>query len=177
MRLDRAAVPLAPAVEDVAHSLGGQFEAKRQTLEMRLAPDLPLVWADQIRLSQVLTNLLSNAYKYTPEGGRVTVRAEAGPNTWDDSEGAAAQVVHVAVQDTGIGIALEEQKHIFTKFFRSEDRAVREVTGTGLGLNIFKNLVELQGGRAWFESELGAGSTFHFTVPVATAQQRQAGQP
>jgi signal transduction histidine kinase len=171
MRLDFVAVPLPAVAEDVVHSVAGQLEAKKQTLEVSIAPDLPLVWADQIRLAQVLTNLLSNAYKYTPVGGRVMLRAEAAPNTWDPD--GAARVVHVAVQDTGIGISPEDQKHIFSKFFRSEDQAVREVTGTGLGLNIFKNLVELQGGKAWFESEPGVGSTFHFTLPVATGEQKQ----
>lgn len=121
----------------------------------------------------MLTNLISNAYKYTPEGGRVVLRVEVGPNVWDP-EG-AAEVLHVSVKDNGIGIKPEEQKQIFSKFFRSQDRAVREVPGTGLGLSIFKNLVELQGGQAWFESQSGAGSAFHFTIPVATAEQQAKG--
>jgi len=75
----------------------------------------------------------------------------------------------VSVQDNGYGISPADQKKIFTKFFRAEDRAIREAPGTGLGLNIFKLLVELGGGKAWFESELGKGSTFHFTVPLAMA--------
>ena len=74
------------------------------------------------------------------------------------------------MQDTGIGISPEDQRRLFQKFFRSEDRAAREMApGTGLGLNIVKNLVELQGGNIWFESEFRRGSTFHFTLPLAEA--------
>jgi signal transduction histidine kinase len=76
-------------------------------------------------------------------------------------------VIHIAVQDAGFGISPQDQKSIFQKFFRAEDRFVRDLPGTGLGLHITRNLVELQGGRIWFESELRKGSTFHITVPVA----------
>jgi signal transduction histidine kinase len=76
-------------------------------------------------------------------------------------------VVHIWVKDNGIGISLEDQKKIFQKFFRSEDSKARESTGTGLGLNITRSLIEMMGGRVWFESEFRQGTTFHFTVPVA----------
>ena len=76
-------------------------------------------------------------------------------------------MVHIWVQDTGIGIAPEDQPKIFQKFFRSEDPKTREAPGTGLGLNITRSLVEMQGGKIWFESEFRKGTTFHFTVPVA----------
>jgi len=71
------------------------------------------------------------------------------------------------VKDNGIGISLEDQKKIFQKFFRSEDSKARESPGTGLGLNITRSLIEMMGGRVWFESEFRQGTTFHFTVPVA----------
>jgi signal transduction histidine kinase len=91
-------------------------------------------------------------------------------NQWD-ADG-APEVLHVVVKDTGIGIAPEDQKKLFQKFFRAEDRLAREMApGTGLGLNIVKNLVELQGGKIWFESEFRKGSTFHFTVPVAPEEE------
>jgi signal transduction histidine kinase len=76
-------------------------------------------------------------------------------------------VVQIAVQDTGLGMTADDQAKIFTKFFRSEDPKARDAPGTGLGLNITKNLVELQGGTIWFESEYGVGTTFYFTIPVA----------
>jgi len=116
-------------------------------------------------VGQVLTNLVSNANKYTPECGLIIVGAEAIDNQWD-SEG-AARVVHVSVKDSGIGISVEDQEKIFQKFFRSEDSKAREAPGTGLGLNITKSLVEMQGGKIWFESEFRNGTTFHFTIPVA----------
>jgi len=76
-------------------------------------------------------------------------------------------VVHFSVMDTGIGISDEDQKKIFQKFFRTVEAASSGVTGTGLGLNITRNLIEKQGGRIWFESTLGKGTTFHITIPVA----------
>ena len=76
-------------------------------------------------------------------------------------------MVHVWVRDSGIGIAPEDQQRIFEKFFRSEDPKAREAPGAGLGLNITRSLVEMQGGRIWFESQYRQGTTFHFTVPVA----------
>jgi signal transduction histidine kinase len=113
----------------------------------------------------VLTNLVSNSNKYTPENGTLVIGAEASHNQWDP-EG-AGRVVHLWVRDTGIGISQEDQSKIFQKFFRSEDARAREAPGTGLGLNITRSLVEMQGGRIWFESEFRQGTTFHFTVPVA----------
>ena len=86
-------------------------------------------------------------------------------NKWDPD--GADQVVHLWVKDSGIGISEEDQKKIFTKFFRSEDPKTREVPGTGLGLNITRSLVEMQGGRIWFDSVHREGTTFHITIPVA----------
>jgi signal transduction histidine kinase len=93
--------------------------------------------------------------RYTPEGGEVSVRVEL-----------ADEALLVHVQDTGIGIAPEEQGRIFERFYRSEDARVQETEGTGLGLAIVKSLVEMHGGRVWVESELGKGSTFSFTIPL-----------
>jgi len=78
-------------------------------------------------------------------------------------------VIHVAIQENGIGIREEDKRRIFHQFFRSDDPKVREVTGTGLGLSITKNLVEMQGGKIWFESKVNQGTTFYFTIPVAEA--------
>jgi signal transduction histidine kinase len=152
-------------VDEVIRSTRRQIEDKKQTVEISLPETLPAVWADRTRVGQVLTNLVSNAHKYTPEDGQVMVGGEVGSNQWDP-EG-AARVVHLWVRDTGIGISAEDQSKIFQKFFRSEDQKAREAPGTGLGLNITKSLVEMQGGRIWFESEFRKGTTFHFTVPVA----------
>jgi signal transduction histidine kinase len=165
LRLDFSQCALASVLEEVMDGLRSQIEAKEQTIEMDVSIHLPPVWADRGRLIQVLANLMSNAHKYTPAGGSIRVTAERSVNRWEES--GAQDVIHIAVQDAGFGISPQDQKSIFQKFFRAEDRFVRDLPGTGLGLHITRNLVELQGGRIWFESELRKGSTFHFTVPVA----------
>jgi signal transduction histidine kinase len=165
LRLDYKPVDVPEVVDEVLRSTKRQVEDKHQNVELLLPAQLPQVWADRIRVGQVLTNLVSNAHKYTIEGGKILVGAEATNNQWDP-EG-AKQVVHLWVKDNGIGINIEDQAKIFQRFFRSDDMKAREVPGTGLGLNITKSLVEMQGGRIWFESEFRKGTTFHFTIPVA----------
>lgn len=165
LRLDFKATEVSDLVDEVLRSTKRQLEDKKQTVMLDLPSRLPTVWADRTRVGQVLTNLVSNAHKYTPESGIITVGAEETTNLWDP-EG-AARVVHMWVRDNGIGISAEDQARIFEKFFRSDDSKAREAPGTGLGLNITKSLVEMQGGSIWFESEFRNGTTFHFTIPVA----------
>ena len=165
LRLKFSAVPLSTLLDEVVRSFSRQIEEKGQSLEVVIAQLLPKMWCDRDRLIQILVNLVSNAHKYTPQGRKILVSAEHVPNRWDAK--GAPQVIHIAVQDNGIGMTPEDQRKIFQQFFRSDDPKVREVSGTGLGLNITKNLIELQGGRIWFESEYQHGTTFHFTVPVA----------
>jgi signal transduction histidine kinase len=165
LRLDFKATDVDGLVDEVVRSTKRQIEDKKQTIDLQVPGELPKVWADRTRVGQVLTNLLSNAHKYTPEGGEIVLGAAASANQWDPA--GAARVVHLWVKDNGIGINPEDQEKIFQKFFRSEDSKAREAPGTGLGLNITKSLVEMQGGRIWFESEFRKGTTFHFTIPVA----------
>ena len=165
LRLDYKPVSVDDVVDEVIRSTKRQVEEKKQLIELQVPPKLPNVWADQTRVGQVLTNLVSNAHKYTPEGGKILVGAEVTPNQWDP--GGAKEVVHLWVKDDGIGISIDDQAKIFQKFFRSDDSKAREAPGTGLGLNITKSLVEMQGGRIWFDSEYRQGTTFHFTVPTA----------
>jgi signal transduction histidine kinase len=165
LRLDYKAVDMSEVIDEVTRSTNRQIEDRKQEIQVELPTSLPHVWADQTRVSQVLTNLVSNAHKYTPEGGKITIGTEVSTNQWDPA--GAAQVVHIWVQDNGIGISVEDQQKIFSKFFRSDDQKAREAPGTGLGLNITKSLVEMQGGKIWFESEFRKGTTFHFTIPVA----------
>jgi signal transduction histidine kinase len=165
LRLDYKPVNVDDVVDEVVRSTKRQIDDKKQTIELHVPAKLPNVWADHTRVGQVLTNLVSNAHKYTPEGGKILVGAEVTSNQWDP--GGAKEVVHLWVKDDGIGISIEDQAKIFQKFFRSDDSKAREAPGTGLGLNITKSLVEMQGGRIWFDSEFRHGTTFHFTVPIA----------
>ncbi len=165
LRLEFKAFPISAVVDDAVRSLRRQVDEKGQKLVLAFPADLPPVWADRMRVSQVVINLISNAHKYTSQAGQITVGAEACQNRWDES--GPQQVLHLWVQDTGIGISPEDQKKIFQKFFRADDPKTREVAGTGLGLNITKALVEMQGGKIWFESVFRQGTTFHITLPVA----------
>jgi len=110
--------------------------------------------ADERKVKQVLLNLLSNALKFTPEGGRIDVRAAVGDG-----------VVEVSVADTGVGIAPEDQETVFEEF-RQVGTADKKVEGTGLGLALSRKFIELHGGRIWLKSQVGTGSTFTFTIPV-----------
>jgi PAS domain S-box-containing protein len=159
LELRRAPLELAALIQRVAASLRPQVEAKNQTLTLNLPADLPTALGDADRVTQILTNLLANAHQYTPAGGVIAVSAAA--------EGTA---VRVAVQDTGIGIAPEDQAQLFTKFFRAHNRTTEEVGGSGLGLAITRSLVEMHGGTLTVASTVGAGSTFAFTLPQANAQ-------
>ena len=165
LHLETQPIQLADVVNEVTTATKAQIAAKRQALVLTVPEDLPHVWADRTRLGQILTNLVSNAYKYTPENGRITICAEEMNSVNEDAE--IQPMVHVSVTDTGLGIKEEEQKAIFNKFFRGSDDAALQSPGTGLGLNITKNLVELHDGRIWFESKYREGTTFHFIIPVA----------
>ena len=164
LRLDFQAVDLVEMMDEIKRSAHAQIEAKDQVLHLAIPAELPNLWGDRVRLIQVLTNLINNAHKYTSPGGTISVTARCVPNQWDPA--GARQVVHISVQDNGIGISPESQKRIFQKFFRADDQKVRDIPGTGLGLNITKTLVEMQGGKIWFESVPDQGTTFHITVPI-----------
>lgn len=166
MRLDFITIQVQEVIDEVISSFSQQIHEKGQELVLELQPNLPNVWADRTRLSQILTNLVSNGYKYTPENGQITIGGELTQANPGDP--GSLKVVHIWVQDTGIGIAPEEQELIFQRYYRT-DESKDMASGTGLGLNITKSLVEMQGGRIWFESEPHKGTTFHFTTPIVEA--------
>jgi len=165
LRIDFNAVDLSEIINNAVRSTEKQISEKKQTISVEIPENLPEIWADGTRVEQVLVNFLSNSYKYTQEEGHIIIGAEEANNQWDPD--GAPKVVHIWVKDNGIGMTEEDQKKIFTKFFRSEDQKAREAPGTGLGLNITKSLIEMQGGCTWFESKFREGTTFHFTVPIA----------
>ena len=125
------------------------------TLDVVVPSALPHVSADPERVGQVLSNLVGNALKFTPEGGRISVRASRD-----------GDMVRVSVTDTGSGIAREQLTHLFDRYWEGTPSAIRS-KGAGLGLPIAKGIVGAHGGRIWVESEPGKGSTFHFTLPIA----------
>jgi signal transduction histidine kinase len=149
---------LPPLVEAVAAEYVSQFEAKAQRLALRVPPDLPPALCDETRAGQIIGNLLSNACKYTPREGVIAL--SLGPA---EEEG----FLQVSVADDGVGIPTEDQPKLFDRFFRARSAVLAGVGGAGLGLHITRSLVELHGGRIWFESALDGGSTFHVTFPIA----------
>lgn len=157
LRLDLAPVELAPLVAELRETMLPMAKEKGITLEDRVADNLPRVNADAAKLRRVLVNLLSNALKFTRKGGRVEVSAAP--------EG--QKTVRVSVADTGVGIPPEDLSRLFDKFEQARSRATRSEKGTGLGLYITRQLVQLHGGQINVESEVGQGSTFSFTIPIA----------
>jgi len=164
LSLEFASVSLGEIVDEVMRSTKAMLDEKQLVLELDIPEDLPLVWGDRNRLAQIITNLTSNAVKYTPEQGVVTINCRASANLWDE-EG-APQVVHLSVKDSGIGIKEEDQQKIFQQYFRTVE-GKETATGTGLGLNITRYLVEMQGGKIWFDTKFGEGSNFQFTIPIS----------
>ncbi len=159
IELKRSAVDLARVVADVAAMFRVQIEGKGQRLVLHLPDGLPLVWGDADRLTQIVINLVSNAHKYTPADGAITIAARP--------EGA---MVCLEVRDTGIGLVPEDQARLFTRFFRVRDRVGQAAGGSGLGLAITRSLVELHGGEIAVESAPGTGSTFSVTLPAAETE-------
>jgi PAS domain S-box-containing protein len=132
-----------------------QAEEKKIGLKFKLPPKLPVLQGDRDKLMLALHNLVANALKYTPDGGQVTVNVET----------ADGQLM-VAVADSGIGIAPDDQQKIFERFYRADDPRVAKITGTGLGLTLAREVARLHGGDVAVESELNRGSTFTLTVPA-----------
>jgi len=151
-------VPLSmlDAVEGAIDSFRAVLEQTGRTIDVQVTGSLPRVAGDRDRVGQVLINFISNALKYSPGGGTVTIKAR---HTGD--------MVAISVSDQGIGINREDQKNLFTKFYRVDSTLTREIGGTGLGLSICKSIIELLGGKVSVRSKTGEGSTFTFTLPVA----------
>jgi signal transduction histidine kinase len=151
-------IVLRSLVESVIAELKPQLDGKAQRLTVSTQPDLPFALIDESRSTQIVSNLISNASKYTAVGGKISISLAVAKE-----EG----FLQLSVADNGVGIAREDQTGLFKQFFRTESARSSGATGTGLGLFITRSLVELQGGDIWFESELKKGSTFCVTFPTA----------
>jgi signal transduction histidine kinase len=156
--LDLRPLDIPQVIEQVVEGhLRGRIEHENKPMEVQteMAPSLPLVNADHARVTQILTNLLDNAFHYTPSNGQIKVSVNAN-----------GDFVYISITDTGIGISKENQNKIFDRFFRAEDADVQKVAGTGLGLAIVRSLIEMHGGRIEVNSMPGEGSTFTFNLPL-----------
>lgn len=154
-------VDLLPLIEKVV-TVQKSYTTDKHTLSIDVDKDLPIIVADEDKIDQVLTNLISNAIKYSPLGGEITVSAHR------DGKG-----ILFGIADHGIGIPAEHLPRVFDHFHRVDNRNTRQVGGTGIGLTIAKHLVEAHGGKIWVESQVGNGSTFWFSLPDRPAAQGQ----
>jgi len=184
LRVAREPVNLRELVESGIAALGPLARRKRLEILGGAPADAPRVQGDREKIRQVLLNLLGNAVKFTPEGGRVEVTIEVGPMTPLEELGAHAVAlgssgparhlgVRMSIADNGIGIAPESQGRIFEPFFQVDSSSTRAYGGTGLGLTLVKSYVEAHGGRVWVDSELGRGSAFTVTLPAVEEDLRR----
>ncbi|MDI7259695.1 MAG: ATP-binding protein [Thermodesulfobacteriota bacterium] len=153
-------------IEFILSSLKPQADGRSVKLRINLPEGLPSVYGDREKVEQILTNLVGNAIKFTPEGGEITVSAKPSVEN--------GRMVAFSVSDSGGGIPEDQLEKIFEKFHQVEDSLHRSTSGTGLGLAITRGLVEAHQGKIWAESELGKGSTFTFTLPVSERERRDA---
>jgi two-component system phosphate regulon sensor histidine kinase PhoR len=156
LSLNKQVTDLGRMLNEVLAKIRAQVDEKQLALEVVLPEKLPEPELDKDKMAAVLVNLLGNAVKYTPEGGRIAFRVNA-----------TDQHLEISIEDTGVGIAPDELGKVFDKFFRSSDPRVQEQTGTGLGLALAQEVVRLHGGRIDVESEINKGSTFSVTLPLS----------
>lgn len=173
MRMELSPIDFTTTLTETLRPLYKQIEDKQQTLVIEAADNLPPIMADQGRIIQVLTNLVSNANKYTPPEGEIRITATVNPNPRDSKGRPLDPVLQISVKDSGIGMSEEDLMRLFTPYFRSDNPLAREQPGTGLGLTITRGIVQRHGGNIWVESELDKGTTFSLTIPLA--RETQAG--
>lgn len=155
IQLNFQKVNLGTLSADICKSLQVTAKQKKQNLTLTIDQNIPFVSADPEKTKEIISNLVENALKYTPDGGTIAVRVTAANNAcW------------VLVKDNGVGVPKAKQKDLFQKFSRLENPLSQKTTGTGLGLFTVKQLVEKQNGHVWVESDEGKGSTFGFALPV-----------
>jgi signal transduction histidine kinase len=148
----KAPVDLGAVVSEVAELLESQARERSIKVDSEIDSGIPPISGDHDRLTQVLSNLLGNAIKFTPEGGNVRLRVSRA----DDR-------VVVSIADTGIGISAANLPHVFERFWRADNSSTK---GAGLGLSIASGIIEAHGGKIWAESEVGVGTTMTFSLPL-----------
>ncbi|MCP4517288.1 MAG: HAMP domain-containing histidine kinase, partial [Delftia sp.] len=141
-------------ISEAVAELRPEAQSKEQKLRAHLVQELPPVRGNPRRLRQVISNLVGNSVKYTPQGGHIVVEAVVGD-----------EHITISVSDDGIGIPLEDQPYVFDRFFRVDAPETMDIPGTGLGLSIVKSVIEKHGGRVWVESVPGGGSVFTVLLP------------
>ncbi|MFO8011118.1 MAG: PAS domain-containing sensor histidine kinase, partial [Dehalococcoidia bacterium] len=161
-----ASVDLRDVIETAANSIDALLQGSSLSLELSIDNSLPPVWGDRDRFVQVVTNLLSNAFKFSPEGGRIQVKARRNVSGSDESP----DMIKVSVIDNGPGFGPDEQDIVFRKFAQLGNSSPDKPRGTGLGLPISREIIEHYGGSLMVESEPGRGSNFYFILPVATRE-------
>lgn len=158
MELQYGVFPVPDAIEEVYTILKGLAGKKHLELKMSVLTDVKSIEADRVKFKQILYNLLSNAIKFTPENGKITLEA-----------GIVDDMLQISVSDTGIGMKPQDQEKVFKEFWQADSSFARKYEGTGLGLALTKRIVEMHGGKIWFESEYGKGSIFNFALPITAS--------
>lgn len=157
MTINRKLSALENIVNEAINGLNNWAKSRGIALEKNIPPGIPEVNVDSDRIIQVLTNLIGNAVKFTPENGRITISALINE---------VIGAVDVSVTDTGVGITKENLPKVFDKFYQTGEKSLAQVSGTGIGLSIAKEIVELHSGKIWVESEYGKGTRFTFSLPL-----------
>jgi two-component system CheB/CheR fusion protein len=157
LEISKVPVSMNEAIVENVEGLKEQIKEKNLELDLDLAKNLPTIMGDEAKLVRVVANILGNALKFTPKGGRIVIRTVPQ----DDS-------VQVSIEDSGVGIAAENLEKVFEKFYQVDSSYTRAAGGIGMGLTIAREIVEAHGGRIWAESEgLGKGAKLSFTLPVS----------